>query len=953
VLFTADASNPQVDGDAYEQVLVLVDLPPSGAWDGPDRLTSQLVDEMQSLWPCARISVLCADLDPTSPDASWLGGLRVEVIRPPLDVDGWLRERRLRFSLVVFAGRAALRRWRGAVGRTQPQATIVTTSEARSAFDSVAYERTQAADDERLGVRLERDLEGALVEVDAGALEFLGVPRQANGAPFAAREGVLLVADFGVAFGDPGEEALHAFVENVVPQLAARSEGTNVRVVARNFPDAVRARVRPTVELVLDGDAESLISSSRVVVEYVPFGSAPAWLPLVCAERGTPLVRIDVEGDPGPAAATILEVHDDEVAWHRAQDDGIRTDATERRRRRQPLVDLGVTGGFTPCADEATCREPTGLRHALPVRRHRTGSALVFQGQVQSSGWAEHRPLNPVMRRARLPEEALWPHLGYGWWLDAQPLTPDAATALRQIAGAFEHRPTISLAMPVYNTDPDVLEAAVDSVKSQLYPHWQLCIVDDASTRQETVETLRVIGHAEPRIVVQRNDTNQGIAETSNAALALCTGDFVGLLDHDDTLVPEALFEVVALVNQFPDLDYIYSDEDKLDLDGNRGVPFFKPSWSPDLHLCVNYVTHFAVYRRSVLDACGGFRPGVEGSQDYDLSLRVSEITARIGHIAKPLYQWRMVEGSASLAHDAKPYALESARRAIGDAMERRGWGRRVDEGMVAGTWRPRFPIIGRPLVSILIPTRNGRELLERCLTTLRERTTYERYELVIIDNGSDDPDTLTYLDHLDARVVRYPYRFNYARQMNIAAMAASGDLILFLNNDMSVRDGDWLEAMVEHAQRPEVGGVGARLLFPSGRVQHEGVFVGFGGGSAGNVDFGDYFGLGRMIRNCSAVTAACMMTRPSTFFAVGGFDERLRVAFNDVDLCLRIRQRGYRIVYTPYAELEHAESASRGALHPEEDERFFVRRWGAPETLRDPFYNPNLDPHLPFRLKR
>jgi GT2 family glycosyltransferase len=407
------------------------------------------------------------------------------------------------------------------------------------------------------------------------------------------------------------------------------------------------------------------------------------------------------------------------------------------------------------------------------------------------------------------------------------------------------------------------------------------------------------------------------------------------------------------MLDRHPDLDFIYSDEDKLDEHGNVSTPFFKPSWSPELHLCVNYVTHFAVYRKSLFDRLGGFRAEFDGSQDYDLSLRLTEVTHRVGHIAKPLYTWRMVVGSAAISHDAKPYAVEAARQALSDTLDRRWAGGRIEEGLVPGTWRPRYPVVGQPMVSVLIPTRNGRKMLERCLEGVLRRTAYGPVELVIVDNGSDEPETLEYLAGLEATVVRYPYRFNYARQMNLAAAAATGDLLLLLNNDAEITDSGWLEAMVEHAQRPEVGAVGARLLFPSGRPQHEGVFLGFGGGTAGNIDFGDYFQLGRLIRDCTAVTAACMMTRAAVFAGVGGFDERLRVAFNDVDFCLRLRQRGYRIVYTPYAELLHAESASRGSLHPAEDEAFFVRRWGCQGEFDDPFYNPNLDPVRPFRLIR
>jgi glycosyltransferase involved in cell wall biosynthesis len=575
------------------------------------------------------------------------------------------------------------------------------------------------------------------------------------------------------------------------------------------------------------------------------------------------------------------------------------------------------------------------------------------QGQVQSPGFRQRRPTALAYARADLPADDLWPHLGYAAWFDAHPLGAATRSDIARQAAALPYQPRISIVMPVYNTDPDVLDAAVTSVLEQTYPLWELCAVDDASTDERTVRKLREIAGRDPRVKVDRLATNAGIVGASNAALAMATGEFVALLDHDDELLPEALFEVVTLLNEEPDLDFVYSDEDKLDFEGKRTTPFFKPSWSPHLHLGVNYVTHFAVYRRSLLDVLGGFRDGFDGSQDYDLSLRATEVARRVGHIAKPIYAWRMVPGSAAVTHDAKPYALDAARRALGQALVRRGVEGRIERGLVPGTWRPRYKIVGDPLVSILIPTRNGRRMLERCIESIDEKTTYRNFELVVVDNGSDDPETLDYLRSLKGRVVRYPYRFNYARQMNMAVDAAHGDQVLFLNNDVEVVTPGWLEAMVELAQHSAVGAVGARLVLPSGRPQHEGVFVGFGGGSAGNVDFGDYFGLGRMIRDATAVTAACMLMRLEAFHRVGGFDERLRVAFNDVDLCLRLRQRGYQIVYTPHAELYHAESASRGSLHPEEDEAFFVRRWGRPGVFVDPFYNPNLDSVRPFRLQR
>jgi GT2 family glycosyltransferase len=446
--------------------------------------------------------------------------------------------------------------------------------------------------------------------------------------------------------------------------------------------------------------------------------------------------------------------------------------------------------------------------------------------------------------------------------------------------------------------------------------------------------------------------SNQGIAAASNAALALATGEFVGFLDHDDELKPHALIEIVKLLNKRRDVDFIYSDEDKKNPNGQLVEPFFKPGWSPDLLMSVNYVNHFSVFRREVLDYVGGLREGYDGSQDYDLVLRVTEVTDKIAHIATPLYTWGKVSGSAAASVDAKGFAYEAGKRALEDAVRRRGYEPTVTGALVVGRYRVRYGIKGSPHVTIIIPTRDRVDMLERCIASIRTRTTYRDYEIVIVDNQTRDPATLEYLASVEGRVIQYPGEFNYARIMNVAAREVEADMLLFLNNDTEVVSSGWLEAMLEHAQRSEVAAVGARLLYPDGRVQHEGVIIGFAGGSAGNVDHGGFQALGDTVRNCSAVTGACMMVRAVVYWELGGLEERLGVAFNDVDFCLRAREKGYQIVYTPYAQLYHHESATRGTLHPEEDEAFFRARWGDPGEFRDPFYNENLDPTRPFVLR-
>jgi GT2 family glycosyltransferase len=526
--------------------------------------------------------------------------------------------------------------------------------------------------------------------------------------------------------------------------------------------------------------------------------------------------------------------------------------------------------------------------------------------------------------------------------------------AMAREAAALQPRPTISVIMPTYDSDPAILDRAIRSVRDQLYDRWELCIADDGSTRPETVDTVRAHERQDPRIRSVVLPENRGIAAASNAALGLAGGEFVGFLDHDEELKPDALFQVARLLADRPDLDYVFSDEDKKDPDGRPVEAFFKPGWSPDLLLSVNYVTHFSVYRRALVERVGGFREGFEGSQDYDLVLRATEATDRVAHLPLPLYSWRKVPGSAAASLDHKDYAYESGRRALEDALRRRGVEAKVEEALTPGRYRVRYQVSGTARVSVIVPTRDRAALLRRCIGSVRRRTTYPTYEILIVDNDSTDPETLAFLEAFDGRILRYPGDFDYAAMMNAAAEAcADSDHLLFLNNDTEVITEDWITAMVEHGQREEVGAVGARLLFPDGRPQHEGIVLGYRGGVAGNVDHQGYFDLGETVRNCSAVTGACMLVRSARFRELGGFDERLGVVYNDVDLCLRAMQAGYLNVYTPYALLYHAESSSRRDLHPTEDERFFIERWGEPGASADPYYNPNLSLTEPFTIGR
>lgn len=536
----------------------------------------------------------------------------------------------------------------------------------------------------------------------------------------------------------------------------------------------------------------------------------------------------------------------------------------------------------------------------------------------------------------------------YQLWLTQHALTPERIRQLREEVQALVYQPKVSIVMPVYNTEETWLRQAIESVRKQIYPKWELCICDDGSTAGRVSRILTEYSRQDERIRVLRSPQNRGISAASNGALSLATGEFVGFLDHDDELTMDALCEVVKLFNEQPDLDFIYTDEDKLTVDGRRVEPFFKPDWSPDLLLSMNYITHFAVVRRSVVQAIGGFTEGLDGSQDHDLFLRISEKTQRIGHVAKPLYSWRKIPGSAASDIQAKPYAHVAGRHALQEHLNRRGIAGEVVDGLTPFRYRVRYQIAGQPLVSIIIPIRDRVELLKRCLESIEEKTTYRHFEIIIVDNQSEEPETLAYLARLPHTVVPMPGPFNYSQLNNVGAAHTRGEFLLFLNNDIEIISGEWLETLLEHAQRKEVGAVGAKLLYPNRTIQHAGVVLGHGG-VAGHAfwylpeDFTGYFDFPQIIRNCSAVTAACMMMRKSVFVEVEGFDEKIRVAFNDIDLCLRVREKGYVIIYTPYAVLYHLESATRKSLHPVADEEYVRRRWGRVIDAGDPYYSPHL----------
>ena len=549
------------------------------------------------------------------------------------------------------------------------------------------------------------------------------------------------------------------------------------------------------------------------------------------------------------------------------------------------------------------------------------------------------------------------------WWIRrCERLSRRDIRAIRQTTTQLTYQPLLSVLMPVYNTDERWLRRAIESVQHQLYSNWELCIADDRSTDPRVGEVLREIQSSDPRLRIHFRDVNGHISAASNSALALASGEFIVLLDHDDVLPRHALAAVVHELNRHPDADIVYSDEDRIDEAGRRYDPYFKPDWNPELFYSQNLISHLGVYRTAMVRQVGGFREGFEGSQDYEMALRVVEETqpARIRHIPLILYHWRAIPGSAALDVHQKSYATDAARLAVEAHFTRTGVEATIEPAPHAPYYqRIRYKVPEpRPHVTIIIPTKDRTELLSTCVTSIVSRSTYRQFDVVIVDNGSTEPESHAYFERAQQdpciSVLRIDGPFNFSRINNQAAARARGSLLCFLNNDTEVISPDWLEEMVSLAVRDGVGAVGAMLYYPSNTMQHAGVVLGLGGiashphrgerrGMPGN------YGRAALTQTMSAVTAACMVLRKDTFEAVGGFDETLAVAYNDVDLCLRLGARGFRSVWTPHAELYHFESVSRGDdLHGANLPRFRAESQAMRDRWQglldaDPYYNPNL----------
>ncbi len=524
----------------------------------------------------------------------------------------------------------------------------------------------------------------------------------------------------------------------------------------------------------------------------------------------------------------------------------------------------------------------------------------------------------------------------------------------------FVNTPTISLITPVYNVPATYLRRCVQSVLHQSYPHWELCLADDASTAEHVRPVLEELSSMDERIQVTFLKENRGIAGATNAAAKMATGEYIGFLDNDDELTRDALFEVVCALRE-KQCDMVYSDECLVDSEGELIECHYKPDFSPDLLYSHNYITHFLVLRKSLFDRVGETASAFDGAQDYDLLLKITEHTNNIHHIPKILYRWRTIESSTSADPGVKSYAHGAGQKALEAAVQRQ----HIDAEVVAGNlpfyYRVQRKIQTRPLISIIIPFCNQPKLLKQCIQTLVDRTAYDRYEILGVSNNSDDPEVFQLMDRLrekDTRVrfTEYNQPFNYSAINNYAVTLTHGEHLVFMNNDIEVINRDWLECMLEHSQREEVGAVGAKLYYPDDTVQHAGVIICIGG-FAGHAfrhtarDASGYFNRLHCVQNFSAVTAALLMVKRRLYDQVGGLDgEHLGIALNDVDFCLKLRALGLLNVFTPYAEAYHHESASRGYEDTAAKKKrfnteiaFFKKRWAAILEQGDPYYNSNL----------
>lgn len=546
---------------------------------------------------------------------------------------------------------------------------------------------------------------------------------------------------------------------------------------------------------------------------------------------------------------------------------------------------------------------------------------------------------------------------GYEAWFARH--KADKRVLRRQKHASFAQKPLISIVIPLYCTPLPYLKELIESVRRQSYENWQLCLTD-GSPDDKAKEFLEKHYGREKRIVYQKLKENGGISANTNAAAELAKGEYLMFCDHDDTLEPDALYEIVKAIND-TDADVIYTDEDKVSMDGQH---YFDPNFKPDFNLFRlrenNYICHIFVVRKSLTDETGMLRSEFDGAQDFDFILRCCEKAKKITHIPKVLYHWRCHMDSTAADPSSKAYAYEAGRKAIREHYQRMGIDAKVDMTERPGWYRSHIKVQGNPMVSIIIPNKDHTDDLELCLFSMSRKSTYRNYEVLIVENNSEKEETFEYYKKLPerypkVRVLTWEKEFNYSAINNFAAKEAQGEYLLFLNNDVEILTPDWIEEMLQNCQQENVAAVGVKLYYPDDTIQHAGVVLGLGG-IAGHImcrasrEDPGYFGRMISVQEISAVTAACMMVKKSEFDSVKGFDETFQVAFNDIDLCMKFRAAGKKIVFTPYAELYHYESKSRGLEDtPEKQFRFdkevkrFQEKWAQQLEMGDPYYSPNL----------
>ena len=546
----------------------------------------------------------------------------------------------------------------------------------------------------------------------------------------------------------------------------------------------------------------------------------------------------------------------------------------------------------------------------------------------------------------------------YGPWYRAY--IPTEETLEIQRKQKFDYSPLISIAVPAYQTPVEFLRQMIESLIFQTYSNWELCIVNASPDNEEMQKVLAEYSAGDSRVRFCNLKENLGIAENTNRAFAMTKGEFVGLLDHDDLLAPNALYEIVKILQDHPQADALYTDEDKVTTELDEHFqPHLKPDFNLDLLRSNNYICHFFVVRKSIVEKAGGFRKEFDGAQDYDFIFRCTENAGEVLHVPEILYHWRTHKASTADNPASKMYAFEAGKRAIEAHLERTGTEGEVSHTQDLGFYRVKYPVQGKPLVSVIIPNKDEKETLQTCLEMLEKNTGYQNFEIIIVENNSTTDEIFRYYKELSGNrkihLLRWGKEFNYSAINNFAVAHAKGEYLLFLNNDVKSINPDWLEEMLGVCQRPEVGGVGAKLIYPDNTIQHAGCVIGMGG-IAGHMfvdmpaDRTGYLHKASLLQDMSAVTAACLLMKKEVFEQAGGFTEELAVAFNDVDLCLKVRKNGYLIVYDPYAKLYHMESKTRGA----EDSKEKVRRFQTEiEYMRchwidilkngDPCYNKNL----------